>query len=115
MFIPTKAKNALIAQTFLNDYVMTTEFMDAMYAADPRPPAWTESADKASADPIIKGFIDYGQQGIPLPAVPEMGSVWESLGLAEFKVASGEDPTKTMEAAARVHQQGHRGSRLIST
>ena len=28
-----------------------------------------------------------------------MGSVWEALGLAEFKVASGEDPTKTMEAA----------------
>ena len=28
-----------------------------------------------------------------------MGSVWESLGLAEFKVASGEDPTKTMTAA----------------
>jgi arabinogalactan oligomer/maltooligosaccharide transport system substrate-binding protein len=99
MFIPTKAKNALIAQTFLNDYVMTTEFMDAMYAADPRPPAWTESADKVSADPIVKGFIDYGKQGIPQPSVPEMGSVWESLGLAEFKVASGEDPTKTMTAA----------------
>jgi arabinogalactan oligomer/maltooligosaccharide transport system substrate-binding protein len=99
MFIPTKAKNALIAQTFLNDYVMTTEFMDAMYAADPRPPAWTESADKVSANPIVKGFIDYGKQGIPQPSVPEMGSVWESLGLAEFKVASGEDPTTTMTAA----------------
>ncbi len=98
MFIPTKAKNALIAQTFLNDYVMTTEFMDAMYAADPRPPAWTESADKIT-DPITKGFIDFGKQGIPQPSVPEMGSVWESLGLAEFKVASGEDPTKTMTAA----------------
>jgi arabinogalactan oligomer/maltooligosaccharide transport system substrate-binding protein len=98
MFVPTKAKNALIAQTFLNDYVMTTEFMDAMYAADPRPPAWTESADKIS-DPITKGFIEYGLQGIPQPSVPEMGSVWESLGLAEFKVASGEDPTTTMEEA----------------
>ncbi len=99
MFIPTKAANALIAQTFLNDYVMTTEFMDAMYAADPRPPAWTESANKVSADPIVAGFIEYGLQGIPQPSVPEMGSVWESLGLAEFKVASGEDPTKTMTEA----------------
>jgi arabinogalactan oligomer / maltooligosaccharide transport system substrate-binding protein len=98
MFIPTKAANALIAQTFLNDYVMTTEFMDAMYVADPRPPAWTESADKIT-DPITQGFIKFGEQGIPQPSVPEMGSVWESLGLAEFKVASGEDPTKTMEAA----------------
>jgi len=97
-FIPTKAPNALIAQTFLNDYVMTTEFMDAMYAADPRPPAWTESAAKIT-DPITKGFIDFGLQGIPQPSVPEMGAVWEALGLAQFKVATGEDPTKTMEEA----------------
>ncbi|MGB7979997.1 MAG: extracellular solute-binding protein [Candidatus Nanopelagicales bacterium] len=99
MFIPTKAANALIAQTFLNQYVMTTEFMDAMYEADPRPPAWTASADKVSADPIVKGFIDYGKQGIPQPSVPEMGSVWEALGLAQFKVASGDDPTTTMTEA----------------
>ena len=99
MFIPTKAPNALIAQTFLNDYVMTTEFMDAMFAADPRPPAWTESAQKVSSDPILAGFIDYGLQGIPQPSVPEMGSVWEALGLSEFKVASGEDPTTTMTEA----------------
>ena len=97
-FVPTKAKNALIAQTFLNDYVMTTDFMDAMYAADPRPPAWTESAAKIT-DPITKGFMDFGQQGIPQPSVPEMGSVWEALGLAQFKVASGEDPTTTMKEA----------------
>ena len=47
----------------------------------------------------ISGFIDYGLQGIPQPSVPEMGAVWESLGLAEFKVASGEDPTTTMTEA----------------
>ena len=97
-FIPTKAKNALIAQTFLNDYVMTTQFMDEMYAADPRPPAWTESAAKIT-DPITKGFMDFGLQGIPQPSVPEMGSVWEALGLAQFKVASGEDPATTMKEA----------------
>lgn len=97
-FIPTKAANALIAQTFLNDYVMTTEFMDEMYAADPRPPAWTESAAKIT-DPITQGFIEFGLQGIPQPSVPEMGSVWEALGLAEFKVASGEDPAATMTEA----------------
>ncbi len=97
-FVPTKAANVLIAQTFLNDYVMTTEFMDAMYAADPRPPAWTASADKIT-DPITRGFIEYGLQGIPQPSVPEMGSVWEALGLAQFKVATGSDPTTTMTEA----------------
>jgi arabinogalactan oligomer/maltooligosaccharide transport system substrate-binding protein len=99
MFIPTKAKNALIAQTFLNDYVMTTTFMDAMQVADPRLPSWIETQQSVGDDPIITGFIEYGQQGIPLPAVPEMAAVWQSLGLAEYKVATGADPTKTMTEA----------------
>ena len=55
---------------------MTTEFMDGMYAVDPRPPAWLESFDKASSDPIVKAFGDYGKQGIPMPSIPEMAAVW---------------------------------------
>ena len=34
---------------------MTTEFMDGMFAVDPRPPAWLESFEKAAADPIDQG------------------------------------------------------------
>ncbi len=99
IFQTQKAANPLLASTFLSDYVMTTEFMDAMFAGDPRPPAWLESYAKAANDPIIKAFGDYGATGTPLPAIPEMASVWGDLGLAEYKVASGDDPTKTMEAA----------------
>jgi len=42
--------------------VMTTEFMDGMFAVDPRPPAWIESYDKAASDPYIKAFGDYGKR-----------------------------------------------------
>lgn len=94
-----KAKNAAIAATFLSDYVETTEFMDAMYAQNPRPPAWLESAAKVAADPLMNGFIEYGKQGYPMPAIPAMASVWGDLGLAEFKIASGEDPVKTITQA----------------
>ena len=100
-YIPTKAKNALIAQTFLNEYVMTDEFMTALYQADPRPPAWNAAAEAASSDPMTKGFIEVGKTGIPIPTIPEMSSVWEALGLAQFKVASGEDPKATMEDAGK--------------
>ena len=62
---PAKARNPVLAQSFLYDYAMTTEFMDAMFAVDPRPPAWLESYEKAAADPVIKGFGDYGAQGDP--------------------------------------------------
>ena len=57
-FQTAKAKNATLASTFLNDTVMTTEFMDGMYAVDPRPPAWLESFEKAASDPVIKAFGD---------------------------------------------------------
>ena len=59
---PAKAKNAVLASTFLNDEVMTTEFTDGMFAVDPRPPAWIESYDKAASDPYIKAFGDYGKR-----------------------------------------------------
>ena len=44
---------------------MTTEFMDGMYAVDPRLPAWLESLDKASSDPIIKGVRRVRPAGHP--------------------------------------------------
>jgi len=52
-FQTAKAKNATLASTFLNDTVMTTDFMDGMYSVDPRPPAWLESFEKAASDPVI--------------------------------------------------------------
>ncbi len=98
-FQTTKAKNAAIAATFLADAVSTTDFMDQMFKADPRPPAWKESATTAAKDPLIKGFQEYGAGGTPLPAIPAMGSVWGDFGLAQAKILAGSDPTKTMTAA----------------
>ena len=104
-FQTQKAPNPVLASTFLNDEVMTTEFMDAMYAGDPRIPAWKETLATASSDPIIKAFGDYGATGFPMPAIPEMAAIWGDLGLAEYKVASGDDPTKTMVAAGDAIQK----------
>lgn len=99
-FQPNNAKNPVLASTFLSDEVQTTEFMDAMFAVDPRPPAWKASFETAAADPIIKAFGEYGQQGIPMPSIPQMSNVFEDWGLAEFQVAGGADPTTTMQNAA---------------
>jgi arabinogalactan oligomer / maltooligosaccharide transport system substrate-binding protein len=89
-------KNKVIAQTFLNDYVSTEAFQDAMFAADPRPPALTASLNKVTSDPIVKGFVDYGLAGIPQPNIVEMAAVWSELGLAEVDVLNGKDPADTM-------------------
>jgi arabinogalactan oligomer/maltooligosaccharide transport system substrate-binding protein len=94
-----KAKNPVLAASFLQDAVMTTDFMDGMFAVDPRPPAWLESFQKASADPIVAAFGSYGQKGIPTPSIAQMGAVWSDLGLAENKIANGADPSSTMTKA----------------
>jgi len=99
-FQPNNAKNPVLASTFLSDEVQTTEFMDAMFAVDPRPPAWIDSFNKAASDPYIKAFGEYGQNGLPMPSIPQMANVFEDWGLAEFQVAGGADPTATMTAAA---------------
>ncbi len=94
-----KAKNPVLAASFLQDAVMTTDFMDGMFSVDPRPPAWLESFQKAASDPIVAAFGSYGQGGIPTPSIPQMGAVWSDLGLAEYKIANGADPTTTMTNA----------------
>jgi arabinogalactan oligomer / maltooligosaccharide transport system substrate-binding protein len=99
-FETAKAKNPTLASTFLNDEVMTTEFMDGMFKGDPRPPAWLESYQKASTDVVIKAFGDYGADGVPMPNIPQMANVFGDSGLAEFKVSSGADPSPTMKKAA---------------
>ena len=96
---PAKAKNPTLAATFLADEVLSTEFMDGMYEVDPRLPAWLETLEKASSDPIVAAFGEYGQQGIPMPSFPEMSFFFEDLGLAEAKVATGEDPEETIVKA----------------
>lgn len=99
-FQTAKAKNAALAQTFLSDAVQTTEFMDGMFATDPRPSAWLESFQKESADPIVKAFGEYGQGGIPIPAIPQMDNVFVETGLAMKKIADGQDPAATLKVAA---------------
>jgi arabinogalactan oligomer / maltooligosaccharide transport system substrate-binding protein len=96
---PAKAAHPVIASTFVNDEVMSTEFMDGMFAVDPRPPAWLESFQKAATDPVIEAFGSYGQAGIPMPSIPQMAAIFKDLGLAEYKIATGDDPEPTIVKA----------------
>ena len=49
--------------------------------------------------PIVKSFGEYGSQGVPIPGIPQMATVFTEGGLAMYKVATGADPTATMTAA----------------
>ena len=94
------SNNKTTAQAFL-DATMNTEFMDSLFNADPRPPAWNESATAASSDPIIAAILKFGDGGYPNLPYPQMGIVYEESGLAQKKILDGADPVATTEEAQK--------------
>jgi arabinogalactan oligomer/maltooligosaccharide transport system substrate-binding protein len=94
------SNNKTTAQAFL-DATMNTQFMDSLYNADPRPPAWIESANAASSDPVIAAILKFGDGGYPNLPYPQMGIVYEESGLAQKKILDGADPVATTEEAQK--------------
>jgi arabinogalactan oligomer / maltooligosaccharide transport system substrate-binding protein len=72
------AENPLVAQTFILDYMGTEEAQLALFEAGRRPPALQSAFDQVSEDPDIAGFGESGLNGVPMPAIPEMASVWSA-------------------------------------
>ncbi|QNO37458.1 maltose ABC transporter substrate-binding protein [Protaetiibacter sp. SSC-01] len=94
-YLSSQSKSKLLAQEFLVNYLGTEEAQRALYEADPRIPAWSTLAEEVSSDPIIAGFVASSQSGVPMPSIPEMGSVWDFWNAAESQIISGADPVST--------------------
>ena len=95
------AENPLFAQTFVLDFMATQEAQEAIFAADPRPPAHKAAFDAVAAgNADIQGFGLSGQNGYPMPAIPAMGSVWSAWTDAYQLVLTGSDAVQTFTDAA---------------
>ncbi|MGN6220181.1 MAG: sugar ABC transporter substrate-binding protein [Microbacterium sp.] len=94
-YLSSQSKNKLLAQSFLVDYLGTEEAQRALYEADPRIPAWSTLAAEVASDPIIAGFLASAQNGVPMPSIPEMGSVWDLWNAAQSQIINGADPVST--------------------
>jgi maltose-binding protein MalE len=89
-FISAFSEQKLLAQTFLLDFIATDEVMQALYDADPRGTAWQAVQDGLASDPQVQTFAEAAGQGIPMPNVPEMASVWGPLGDNLLLIRNGE-------------------------
>ncbi len=95
------AENPLFASTFVLDFMATEEAQAALFEAGGRPPAHTAAFDAVAADnPNVKGFGEAGQNGYPMPAIPEMGSVWQAWTDAYALIFTGTDPAQAFTDAA---------------
>ncbi len=88
--VSANAENPLFAQTFITEVMSTEEVQTSLFEAGGRPPAHTAAFTAASSDPDIQGFGEAGLNGQPLPAIPEMGSVWSAWTDAYALILSGE-------------------------
>lgn len=96
------SENPLIAQTFAVDFMATEEAQIALFEAGGRPPALASAFEQAASDPDIAGFGESGKDGDPLPAIPEMGSVWTAWSDAYVLIGNQKgDPQKAFENAAK--------------
>lgn len=88
------SENKLVAETFVLDYVGSPEGIESLYSASPRPAAMIEVRE-ALDDEITVGFANAGVEGLAMPAIPEMSSVWSAWGNAMELVRTGELDAET--------------------
>ncbi|MFN3346283.1 MAG: extracellular solute-binding protein [Candidatus Bipolaricaulaceae bacterium] len=68
--------NLPLVYDFLFNYFATKETMLALYAKDPRIPAFLPAYEEVAADPILRGFAESISNGVPMPNIPQMSAVW---------------------------------------
>lgn len=94
------SEDPLLAQIFLTEFVATPEVMQAFYDADPRVPAYLPVLE-ALDDPNIAALGVAGENALPMPAIPEMASVWEAWGNAVVLITQqGDEPVNAFTNAA---------------
>ncbi len=96
-FVSAESKNKVAANDFLVNYIGTEDVQLDLFEAGNVLPALTAAADTAASDPVIAGFQAVGEEAVPMPAIPAMGSVWEFWGVAEAAIINGADPAATWQ------------------
>ena len=102
-FVNPYSENVLLAQTFLTEYVATEATMQMLYETGLRPSAFQSVLDQ-TADPDLKAMGQSGINAIPMPNIPEMGSVWTATDNGITLAVTGEmTPEAAMtDAAAQI-------------
>jgi maltose-binding protein MalE len=99
-FVNPFSENALLAQTFLTEYIATAELMQELYETGNRPSSF-KSVLATTDDPDLKAMGEAGANAIPMPNIPEMGSVWGAWNSGiTIAITGAETPEVAMTDAA---------------
>ena len=89
-----------LAKDLVANEMMKASFQLDLEAANLRFPA-NKVAGKRVSDPILRQFGLAGLGGVPMPNIPQMGSVWAELGGAWVKATKGPGATPARTAFAQ--------------
>lgn len=95
-FISAKSTNALLANEFVVNYLGTEDVQLALYQAGGRAPALQSAFDSIAADPIVAGFGVVGADGVPMPSIPAMDTVWSDWGATEVALVNQQGDPATL-------------------
>ena len=99
-FVNPFSENVLLAQSFLTEFVATEDLMMELYTTGNRPSAF-KSVLALTDDVDLKAMGNAGANAIPMPNIPEMGSVWSAWDNAlNLAVAGTQPPDEAMADAA---------------
>lgn len=94
------SENPLLAQAFLTEYIATEELMQLLYETGLRPSS-LKSVLAVTDDPDLKAMGEAGANAMPMPNIPEMGSVWSAADNGITLAITGElSPEEAMTDAA---------------
>ena len=91
----SKTQNQVLVNKFFQ-YLETKEAQSKLQQLGGRVPAMTEVADSLT-DENLKQFASIAGSGLPMPAIPAMGSVWDYWGKTEVAIVNGADPASSWE------------------
>ncbi|WP_223852204.1 sugar ABC transporter substrate-binding protein [Bifidobacterium myosotis] len=87
-FLSSKTTNKIAATDFLINYIGTADVQQSLYKVGQRLPALTAAYDQASKDSIAQGFGKASENGVPMPNITEMSSVWQYWNATEVSIIS---------------------------
>jgi len=102
MMVSSFGPNKEIAKAFLTEYIATDETMRSLWEADKRIPTWKPVETTVMAENAdLAAFADSAANGNPLPAIPQMDSVWTAWTNAiNLIFAQSGDPDQAITDAA---------------
>lgn len=96
-FINANSDNPIPAQDFVTNYLSQPKAQLSLFESANRPPALKAAVEQIADDEILSAYARIAESdGVPMPAIPAMGSVWSFWGTTENGIVNDQGDAVTL-------------------